>query len=147
MTTIKVCMVAAAAGMLFATSLAAQTYFAPPERTQGSVSYVTGGIGSDEAQAMRAAAADYPLTLELAAAAGGPRDEYISGAEVAIRDSRGASVLDARTDGPFLLVRLPAGSYTVDVDWNGIHKTKSVEVGPERREHVMLEFPGSADTR
>jgi hypothetical protein len=145
MTSIRVSMAAAAAGLLFASSLAAQAQFTPREHAQGAVSYVTGGIGTDEAQAMRAAAADYPLTLELAAAGGGPRDEYISGAEVSIRDSRGASVLDTLTDGPFLLARLPAGSYTVEVDWNGIHKTKNIDVGPERREHVMLEFPGSAD--
>jgi hypothetical protein len=145
MTTIRVSM--AVAGLLFASSLAAQTYLAPREHAQGSVSYVTGGIGTDEAQAMRAAAAGYPLTLELAAAGGGPRDEYISGAEVSIRDSRGAAVLETLTDGPFLLARLPAGSYIVDVDWNGIHKTKTVDVGPERRQHVMLEFPGSADSR
>jgi len=145
MTTIQVSMAAAAAGLLFASSLGAQTQFTPREHAQGAVSYVTGGIGTDEAQAMRAAAADYPLTLELATAGGGPRDEYISGAEVSIRDSRGAPVLETLTDGPFLLARLPAGSYTVEVDWNGIHKTKSIDVGPERREHVMLEFPGSAD--
>ena len=146
MTTIRVSMAAAVAGLVFASSLAAQT-FAPREHAQGSVSYVTGGIGTDEAQAMRAAAADYPLTLELAAAEGGPRDQYISGAEVSIRDSRGASVLETLTDGPFLLARLPAGSYTVEVDWNGVHKTKTVDVGPERRQHVMLEFPASADYR
>ena len=139
--------VLAAAGLLFASSLAAQNYFQPREHVQGSVTYVTGGIGVDEADAMRAAAANYPLTLELAAAAGGPRDEYISNAGVEIRDSRGTPLLSTRTDGPFLLVRLPPGSYTVDVEWNGAHKLKTVEVGPERRQHVMLEFPGSLDSR
>jgi hypothetical protein len=138
-------MVAAVAGVVFASGLAAQTTAPLREHAQGAVSYVTGGVGSDEAQAMRAAAADYPLTLELAATGSGPRDEYISGAEVAIRDSRGGSVLDTLTDGPFLLVRLPAGTYIVDVDWHGVHKTKSVEVGASRREHVMLEFPASVE--
>ena len=134
-----------AMALLFASSLAAQVVF-PRERTRGDVSYVSGGIGSDEAQAMRDASADYPLTLELAAAAGGPRDEYISDAYVRIRDSQGAPVLETRTDGPFLLVRLPAGSYDLDVNWNGVHKHKTVEVG-ERRQYVMLEFPASADIR
>ena len=147
MTTIRFFMAAAVAGLLFASNLPAQTLQPLREHAQGAVSYVTGGIGTDEAQAMRAAAADYPLTLELAAAGGGPRDEFISGAQVSIRDSRGAAVLETLTDGPFLLARVPAGSYVVDVDWNGIHKTKTVEVGPERRQHVMLEFPGSADSR
>ena len=134
-----------AMALLFASSLAAQVVF-PRERTRGDVSYVSGGIGSDEAQAMRDASADYPLTLELAAAAGGPRDEYISDAYVRIRDSQGAPVLETRTDGPFLLVRLPAGSYDLDVNWNGVHKHKTDEVG-ERRQYVMLEFPASADIR
>ena len=137
----------AVAGLLFASSLAAQTTFPPREHAQGAVSYISGGVSEDEAQAMRAAAADYPLTLELAAAAGGPRDEYISNAAVEIRDSRGAPVLRARTDGPFLLVRLPSGSYNVDVEWNGAHKRKTVEVGSGRREHVMLEFAGALDYR
>jgi len=137
----------AVAGLVFASSLGAQTYFQPREHTQGAVTYVTGGVGEDEAQAMRAAAADYPLTLELAAAAGGPRDEYISNAAVEIRDSRGTPVLQTRTDGPFLLVRLPSGSYNVDVEWNGAHKRKTIEVGTARREHVMIEFAGALDYR
>jgi len=137
--------VLAAAGLTVTVCLGAQP-IAPREHTRGSVSYVSGGIGSEEAQAMRDAAADYSLTLELAAAAGGPRDEYISNAEVRIVDSRGTPVLDTRTDGPFLLVRLPAGTYSVDVQWNGVHQQRTVEVG-ERRQHLLLEFPGGAEAR
>jgi hypothetical protein len=137
--------IAGSVALLVAMSVGAQP-IAPREYTRGSVSYVTGGIGSDEAQAMRDAAANYPLTLELAAAGGGPRDEYISNADVRILDSRGTVVLEARTEGPFLLARLPAGTYAVDVEWNGQHKQKTVEVG-ERRQHLMLEFPGSLDVR
>jgi hypothetical protein len=65
------------AGLLAAGNAFAQAPL-PRQHAVGSVSYVTGGIGSEEAQAMRDASADYPLTLELAAASGGPRDEYIS---------------------------------------------------------------------
>jgi hypothetical protein len=135
----------AIAGLLFASSVAAQTYFPPQERAQGPVRYITGGVSVDEADAMRAASAQYPLTLELAAAAGGPRDEYISNARVDIRDSRGTPVLQTRTDGPFLLARLPPGSYTVDVEWNGAHKRQTVEVGQNQRRHLLVEFPGSLD--
>lgn len=133
------------AGCVVAAALGAQPV-APREHTQGSVSYLTGGISSDEAQMMRDAAASYPLTLELGAAGGGPRDEYISNAEVRIVDDRGSLVLETRTEGPFLLVRLPAGSYAVDVEWNGVHRQKTVEIG-ERRQHLMLEFPGTVEGR
>jgi len=117
-----------------------------PNEAAAGVSYASGGIGSDEAKAMRDAAADYPLALELAAAAGGPRDEYISDARVEIRDRRGAPVLRTRTQGPLLLVRLPAGSHDVNVDWNGAHRHESVEVG-ERPQRLLVEFPGSLDRR
>jgi hypothetical protein len=135
----------AVAGWILAGGLSAQP-IVPREYTQGSVGYMTGGIGSDEAQMMRDAAVNYPLTLELGAAAGGPRDEYISNAEVRILDSRGSMVLETRTEGPFLLVRLPVGVYAVDVEWNGVHKQKTVEIG-ERRQHLMLEFPGTVEVR
>lgn len=134
-----------AALLFIAGGSAAQALPAPQETSEG-VSYVSGGIGSDAAQALRDAAADYPLTLELAAAAGGPRDEYISDARVEIRDSQGTPVLRTRTRGPLLLVRLPAGTYDVDVDWNGAHRHQSVEVG-ERPRRLLVEFPGSLDER
>jgi len=111
---------------------------------QGSIAYISGGIGSDEAQAMKAAAADYPLTLELAAA-GPERDPYIADARVAIRDLRGNAVLDTTTEGPFLLVRLPSGTYTLDVEWNGAQKRKTVQVAANKRQHVMFEFPRAAE--
>lgn len=119
----------------------AQTILVPQEYGQGNASYVSGGIGSDEAEVMRQASANYPLTLEMATAAGGPRDAYISDAKVDIRDGSGHPVLSTTTQGPIMLVRLPAGTYTVDVDWHGTQKRKTVEVGGERRQHVMLEFP------
>jgi hypothetical protein len=120
----------------------AQTILVPQEYAQGNASYVSGGIGEDEAEVMRQAAANYPLTLELATAAGGPRDAYISDATVDIRDGSGNPVLSTTTQGPIMLVRLPAGTYTVDVGWHGTQKRKTVDLSGERRQHVMLEFPG-----
>jgi hypothetical protein len=55
-------------------------------------------------------------------------------------------VLDTRTQGPFLLVRLPAGTYAVDVEWSGVRRQKTIEIG-ERRQHLLVEFPGSAEVR
>ncbi len=88
---------------------------ARPEHRQGSIDYLSGGIGSDEAEAMKAAAANYPLTVELAVA-GPERDPYIADARVEIRDLKGNPVLNTTTEGPILLVRLPSGTYTLDVE-------------------------------
>lgn len=134
--------VAALAGLgLIAGQSLAQSVVLPQERAQGNVSYVSGGIGSDEAEKMRQEAARYPLALEMATAAGGPRDAYISDARVDIRDAKGSPVLSTTTQGPIMLVRLPSGTYTVDVDWHGTQRRTTVAVASDRHQHVMLEFP------
>ena len=113
----------------------------PQEHAQGNISYVSGGIGADEAEMMRQEAARYPLALEMATAVGGPRDAYISEARVDIRDANGNLVLSTTTEGPIMLLRLPSGTYTVNIDWHGTQKRKTVAVASDRRQHVMLEFP------
>ena len=114
------------------------------EQTQGSVTYISGGISSDEADAMKAAAVSYPLSLELAVA-GPQRSPYIADARVEIRDQQGNAVLDTTSEGPFLLVRLPSGTYKLDVRWNGAEKEATVQVVADRHQHVFLEFPRAAD--
>ena len=57
----------------------------PAVQQQGAVSFVTGGIGSDEAAAFRAAAARYNLRLTLAAVSG----EFFAGVKVSLRDAQG----------------------------------------------------------
>jgi hypothetical protein len=115
---------------------------APPERSQGPIAYVVGGIGADEAEAMRQAEASYPLTLELAAPSGGWRDEYIADARVQILDAHGQALLSTKVDGPLMLIRLPSGHYAVEVDWNGAVKRRTVAITPGKRQHIVFEFPG-----
>jgi hypothetical protein len=111
------------------------------ERSQGPVTYVVGGIGVDEADAMRQAEASYPLTLELAAPSDRPRPEYIADARIEIRDARGQALLSTKVDGPLILIRLPAGSYALEVDWNGAVKRRTVAITPGKRQHIVFEFP------
>jgi len=129
--------------VLAAPAGAATVAMAFEERSQGPVSYVSGGIGEDQAAAKRRAAANYPLTLEMASTAAGPRDAYISNAKVDIWDASGKDVLDITAEGPLVLVNLPSGTYHVAVNWNGTQRDKTVVVGGERRQHLMLEFPNT----
>jgi len=102
----------------------------PPQRlVYASVSYVSGGIGEGEAQRLQAQGRDYPLTVELLEHAT-PRDEYTADANVTITDARdGRIVLDAKAEGPFMLVHLPAGNYRVAASLHG----RSL---PEHRVHL-----------
>jgi hypothetical protein len=133
-----------ALGSLDAAPSHAQLGGAPREHRQGSVAYLSGGIGEEEREAIKAAAASYPLTLELATT-GPQRNPYIADARVEIRDTTGRAVLDATAQGPFVLVRLPEGTYTVDVDWNDAEQRRVVQIAPDKHQHLVLEFPRSAD--
>ena len=114
---------------------------APEQRSQGPVTYVVGGVGADEAEAMRQAEAWYPLTLELAARSDDGRDEFIADARVAIHDLHGQAILSTKVDGPLILIRLPSGSYDVEVDWNGTVKRRTVAITSAKRQHIVFEFP------
>jgi hypothetical protein len=115
------------AGLTAGPVLGADVSSMPQEQSNGAVSYVTGGIGVDEADAFRRAAAAYPLELQFAQKAQ-PKDEFLSNVNVAIRDRSGNMLLEMATDGPFLLARLPAGKYTIEAEHYGVVKRQSVEI-------------------
>lgn len=98
----------------------------PPAMQQGDVSYVSGGIDSDESGTFKREASRWPLSIEMAARGEGA-NEYVADAQVQIM--RGSTtVLDTRAKGPFMLVRLPPGSYTVKATYNGRPMTRQVQV-------------------
>ena len=97
---------------------AAQVSGLPPEHSHGVVSFISGGVSEGEAQRFQAAFKQFPLVIELYEHAA-PRDEYTADADVRITDRKGQVVLDQHADGPFMLVRLPAGDYTVSASLKG----------------------------
>ena len=124
----------------FAASALADEGTLPPERSQGSVTYVSGGIGKDESDAMKQAASRYSLSIEMSSPAG-PRAEYVADVKIDIRDQRGATVLSTTSDGPFLLANLPPGRYTVSAARNGKSQQRDIVVGSGARPSVKFSFP------
>ncbi len=111
----------------------------------GTVNYISGGVGKEEADAMKRASADYSLTVELAVTEhslhdNAPKSYFISGVAVNIRDAAGNSIVNTTTDGPFLLAQLPEGHYTIDTEWNGIRKSATVAVDAHSRRHLMFNY-------
>jgi hypothetical protein len=112
----------------------------PPERSQGSVTYVSGGIGKDESDAMKQAASRYSLAIELASPAS-PRAQYVADVKIDIRDQRGATVLSTISDGPILLAKLPPGRYTVNAAKNGASQQRNIVIGSGGPVRAMFSFP------
>lgn len=108
----------------------------PDEVRQGSVRYVTGGIGADAAAAFKQAAAKYPLEMLFAQKAV-PNDVYLTGVKVTVRQS-GKTVLDTESGGPFLLANLPSGKYQIEAVSDGVTKRQAVDVQAGKHQRVVF---------
>lgn len=100
----------------------------PVVKTQGNVTYVSGGIGQDEVESMRKMAPDYNLRLMFVGTGG----EYLADIDTRIRAANGTVVLAVVSEGPLLYVRLPSGSYRVSATYNGVVRQAMVTVPAHR---------------
>lgn len=110
-------------------------------RSAGAASFVCGGVGFEEQQAIKAQAAQYDLALTFAVSSGA----YLADVDVQIQDAKGAVVLSARCDGPIMLVDLPRGGtwrVTAQIDGQSRHKTLSAGAG--RHARATLIWPAGA---
>jgi hypothetical protein len=111
----------------------------PPEQTFGAVKFLTGGVGLGESQALLQRREDFPLAVEVYERAAG-HDLYTAGANVDVLDPDGAAVLQARTEGPFLLADVPPGRYTVVTTLDGQTQRRTVVVHPEGNSRAVFVF-------
>lgn len=102
----------------------------------GDVSYVSGGVGDESMQRMSGLAGEFNLQLLCVANAG----NYLSDVAVSIRDARGTVVLDAKTDGPLLLARLPAGRYQVVAALDGVTQRQTIMVSAGTQRKLVLRW-------
>lgn len=109
----------------------------PEPRQEGSVSFITGGIGADEAQAFRDAAGAYNLRLTFAT----PQGEYYASVHVVLSDARGQVLADTTSDGPFLFFRVPAGRYRIVAECDGKTMRRDASVGEGRSADLVVRWP------
>lgn len=111
----------------------------PATHQQGDVTYITGGVGQTEADAIKHVAKYYPLELEFLLKAK-PKDEYLSDVKVRIKNAHDKMVLNVTADGPFLLAKMPAGKYTVSAERNGKIEHRQIEIAAKEHRRVVFEW-------
>jgi hypothetical protein len=90
----------------------------------GNVSYVSGGVGEESRERLKAFASAFNLKLLLARKSG----EYLGDVGVVITDATGAKILTATAEGPIFMANLPAGSYEVAATTEGLTQKQRVAV-------------------
>lgn len=116
----------AIAALCAAPYAAAQPESALPEmHTQAGVKYMDGGVGKDESTAMLRESKNFPLALVFS---GGKANNYVADVDIRVRDAAGKTVLQTNSDGPIMLVDLPAGKYIVDAQYRGETLTRGIQL-------------------
>lgn len=118
----------------------------PAVKVEGAVQYLSGGIGADETAAIKAESSRYALTLLLAETRSG-RDVFLADVSVTIRDGNGQAVLETVTEGPYLLVNLPAGRYQLSAVHAGIERRISLEIKAGVPQRHSLVWPYTEQAR
>jgi hypothetical protein len=107
--------------------LASEQVSLPPLQHAGKVAYLSGGIGIDESTAIKHEMGKYSLVLEFAGHTGHGND-YLADIPVQITDANGKTILSTVSNGPFLLISLPDGHYSVTATYKGQPAKRSVNV-------------------
>lgn len=105
-------------------------------RKQQGIAYVTGGIGVNERTALRAMQDDFSVKLRFAVKEGA----YLANVNVEIQDAQGKSVLEGTSDGPWFMVNLKPGTYTVLASDANEKIRRQVQIQPESFEEVLFSF-------
>ncbi|WP_423392951.1 carboxypeptidase-like regulatory domain-containing protein [Burkholderia sp. LMG 21824] len=108
-----------------ATGAYAQSDGLPAARQQGDVTFVSGGVGQDESTAFQHNESSWPLALRFTGKGG----EFLADVHVRIVDGKGTEVLKTDARGPYMLVKVPPGRYTVHASYQGNEESRAVTVG------------------
>jgi len=112
-------------------------YAEPMPIHRGQITYITGGIGEDEEDAMKATAGEYNLLISNAERNG----EFTAGTNLVIRNGKGFEVLRAQNTGPLFYAQLPPGRYVVDAHYNGFESVRNVTIGERNPADIHLIWP------
>jgi len=118
--------------------LFAEEDFLKPMR-EGSVAFLSGGVGEREREILKEMGRDYSLKLIFS----NKKGEYLSDVMVKISDWHGKTILTMVSNGPWLFIDLPTGVYDVEANLKGDRKRLvniSVERGFQDQKVVSIQW-------
>jgi hypothetical protein len=122
---------------LFSLYTFADEYKVEPQ-TQGDVTFVSGGIGESERNAMQAMKGDYNLNLLFAVKRTG---RFIADVNVRIVDAKDNTLVETVADGPYLFARLKPGKYIVTAEKDGNVMHQKARIGDRRTTSLSFYWP------
>ena len=97
--------------------------------TEDGITYISGGNGLDERQALNEVTGDYNLKLVFAEKGSGA---YVADVNLSIMNMKGQKILEAVSDGPWFFVKLAPGRYKIAAESEGQSQAQQAKVGGGR---------------
>lgn len=102
--------------------------------TKGAVDFATGGIGEEQQKAVKALAGNYNVLITFANKNG----EYRANVGAMVLDKTGEMVFDIDGAGPLLYLKLPQGTYRINVRSEAGNQTKNFSVPPLGKREITF---------
>jgi hypothetical protein len=103
------------------------------------VPYISGGVGVEERDGLRARERDYNLKIVTSAKSG----DYLSRVRIVIESASKEQMLETTMEGPILLVKLPPGPYTIRATAGSQTQSQTVTVAGEGLRQVDFRWAES----
>ena len=107
------------------------------KKSEQGVSYITGGISEDEVEAIRPFISQFNLRVIFSEGSSG---RSITDVNVNIYDTKGKLVFSAADAQPQLLVALPAGTYTIQANYNGDKQSHKFSISTNEHKKIILNW-------
>ena len=83
--------------------------------TENGVSYISGGIGDEEKEQLKAQETNFNIHVLIT----GLNGEFVSSVKFRLLSPKGAQIINIEDAGPYVYVKIPAGSYDAEITSNG----------------------------
>ncbi len=123
--------------VLFSSLSMAQVEIPEAKVAQG-IEYISGGIGSEESDALLALGKKWPLVLEFSQDHP-QRPLWVADVFVKIMDQKKKVVFEALCDGPIMLLKINPGKYDAEYSFEGkvLKRTLVVEEGKFQKQSIV----------
>jgi hypothetical protein len=110
----------------------------PESKVSQGIEYISGGIGSEESDAMLALGKKWPLVLEFSQDHP-QRPLWVADVTVKILDQKKKVVFEALSEGPIMLLKMNPGKYDAEYSFEGkvLKRSLVVEEGKFQKQSVV----------